>query len=59
MTNEDESALKLETRFSINIIVMPLKSNHKVRVFSPFALVNFAEKSIVGRFSSHCLAIKS
>ena len=52
MTNEDESTLKLETRF-------PLKSNHKVRVFSPFALVNFAEKSIVGRFSSHCLAIKS
>ena len=56
MTNEDESALKLETRFPI---VMPLKSNHKVRVFSPFALVNFAEKSIVGRFSSYSLAIKS
>ena len=60
MTNEDESALKLETRFpSITLIVMPLRSNHKVRVFSPFALVNFTEKRIVGRFSSHRLAIKS
>lgn len=60
MTNEGESALKLETRFpSITLIVMPSKSNHKVRVFNPFALVNFAEKRIVGRFCSHCLAIRS
>lgn len=46
MTNEDESALKLEAIFpSITLIVMPLKSNHKVRVFIPFALVNFAENA--------------
>ena len=60
MPNEDESALKLKTRFpSTTLIVMPSKSNHKVRVFNPFALANFAEKRILGRFSSHYLAIKS